>query len=286
MLLPSALSLAYPDENPSVVRASAAMPFVFLILAIPLPILRRELGWRRAKVRNSAAPVSVLKDSTRAGDGAPSLGAAVTPSLSAPVSVLGDSTRAGDGAPSLGAPVSVLGDSTRAAPGASTLTLSGGLIAGVIPLLPAVLILLFAARLDVYDYFKVFREQYALSATNPSEVGAVVKAYLAGGGELRDVWLKGYPHWLDLRAVAIESGDITWANAVLESSQLASTVEPGRPRLYVVHYWDREALDSLHTLYPQGVVAFHDSPTPTKGFLTFFVPGAQTFDESSLPPPP
>lgn len=36
MLLPSALSIAFPNENPSVVRAGGAIPFVFIVVALPL----------------------------------------------------------------------------------------------------------------------------------------------------------------------------------------------------------------------------------------------------------
>lgn len=41
MLLPSILSLAFPNENPSVVRAGGAIPFVFTIVALPLAWLAR-----------------------------------------------------------------------------------------------------------------------------------------------------------------------------------------------------------------------------------------------------
>jgi hypothetical protein len=41
MLLPSALSLAFPNENPSVVRAGGAIPFVFIVGALPLAWLAR-----------------------------------------------------------------------------------------------------------------------------------------------------------------------------------------------------------------------------------------------------
>ncbi len=36
MLLPTALSIAFPNENPSNVRAGGAIPFVFIIVALPL----------------------------------------------------------------------------------------------------------------------------------------------------------------------------------------------------------------------------------------------------------
>lgn len=49
MLLPSALSLAFPSENPSVVRAGGAIPFVFLVVALPLTWFARMLqqSWGR-----------------------------------------------------------------------------------------------------------------------------------------------------------------------------------------------------------------------------------------------
>lgn len=43
MLLPSALSLAYPIENPSATRTSGALPFVYLIAALPLALVGQSL---------------------------------------------------------------------------------------------------------------------------------------------------------------------------------------------------------------------------------------------------
>ena len=55
MLLPSALALAFPNENPSVVRAGGAIPFVFIVVALPLAWVWRagrallaEFAWGRA----------------------------------------------------------------------------------------------------------------------------------------------------------------------------------------------------------------------------------------------
>ncbi|MCI0476447.1 MAG: glycosyltransferase family 39 protein, partial [Anaerolineales bacterium] len=49
MLLPSTLSLAFPNENPSVVRAGGAIPFVFIVVALPLAWLMRS--WRESLAR-------------------------------------------------------------------------------------------------------------------------------------------------------------------------------------------------------------------------------------------
>jgi hypothetical protein len=128
LLLPSALSLAFPNENPSVVRAGGSAPFVCLMAAWTVALLRREIvkrwpGWRG----NVLAGVALI-------------------------------------------------------------TILGGV-----------------ASTDYHDYFVIFRDQYAQSATNPSEVARQVRAFVAAGGDPDHVWLKGYPYWLDLRAVALES---------------------------------------------------------------------------------
>lgn len=45
LLLPSTLSLAYPDENPSVVRAGGAIPVVAALAAYPLWLLLKRVSW-------------------------------------------------------------------------------------------------------------------------------------------------------------------------------------------------------------------------------------------------
>ncbi len=45
MVLPSALAIAFPVENPSVTRASGAIPIVFLLAAWPLSLIRKQ--WTR-----------------------------------------------------------------------------------------------------------------------------------------------------------------------------------------------------------------------------------------------
>lgn len=54
LLLPSILSLAYPEENPSAVRAGGASPFVMIIAALPLAGLT-AMWWGRERLRPLAA---------------------------------------------------------------------------------------------------------------------------------------------------------------------------------------------------------------------------------------
>lgn len=58
MQLPSSLALAFPRENPSVVRAGGAIPFVFLIAALPLAWIARVT--RQASGRGLMLVVLVL----------------------------------------------------------------------------------------------------------------------------------------------------------------------------------------------------------------------------------
>jgi hypothetical protein len=214
LLLPSALSLAFPSENPSMARAGASVPFVFLMAAWPLAWIRRE----------------ALKHWAGLG-------------------------------------------------GRLTALAGLALIVGVI------------ARADFHGYFVTFRDQYAMSATNPSEIARVVRRFVAGGVDPNSVWLKGYPYWLDLRSVAIEAfGNFDWENAVLEPDELSVVGDDvplkGDPKLFIIHIWDRPAIAKLRELYPNGLLAYHKSPTPGKDFLTYFAPGTEDFDENTLPPPP
>jgi hypothetical protein len=209
-LMPSALSLAFPNENPSVVRADGTAPFVFLIAAWPLELLRREV--------------------------------------------------------------------VKRLPGWSGQMLAAGAL---------IVIVGTTASTDFHDYFVTFRDQYAQSATNPSEIARQIRAFVVAGGDPSQVWLKGYPYWLDLRSVAIEAfGSFDWQNAVLETDKLTDIGNDPRPKLVVVHIWDRPAIAKLRELYPKGKLAYHTSATQGKDFLTYFVPGTKDFDENTLPAPP
>lgn len=64
MLLPSALSIAYPVENPSHTRTSGALPLAYLIAALPLALIVKSLveqvGGRRGRVAAGAAVALVV----------------------------------------------------------------------------------------------------------------------------------------------------------------------------------------------------------------------------------
>ncbi len=63
-LLPSALAIAFPIENPSVVRAGGAVPFVMILVALPLARLARGFWetaeWRRPVLAAAAVVPFIL----------------------------------------------------------------------------------------------------------------------------------------------------------------------------------------------------------------------------------
>lgn len=60
MLLPSALSLAYPIENPSATRTSGALPAAYLIAALPLALIARSIRRVAGGAAGTALAVGVV----------------------------------------------------------------------------------------------------------------------------------------------------------------------------------------------------------------------------------
>lgn len=194
LLLPSVLSLAFPEENPSVVRTGGAIPFVMIIVALPLAVLGK---------RFSALP-------------------------------------------------------TRAARGIFAVFLAG--------------ILLFALADNYRWYFVEYDRHIRQSLWNATEMGEVVRAFTATEGALQDVYHIAYPHWVDTRAIAITSGDITWRNAVLDLRELAIHAADPSPKLYLLYPADQKALARLSLIFPQGTAERYKSSRPGKDFLLYRVP--------------
>jgi hypothetical protein len=194
LLLPSILSLAYPNENPSVVRAGGAVPIAALLAALPLYVTAD--GLRRA-----------------------------------------------------------FGQAGRWAAG----------------LLIAVLLIV-AARSTYEWYFVKYDQQYRMSAWNSTEMGQVVRGFADSVGDMAHAYHVAYPYWVDTRNIAINAGDITWRNAILNIEQVRAHVNDPTPKLYLLYIDDQKSLSFLQSLFPEGRVTRYQSATPTKDFLVFFVP--------------
>lgn len=197
LLLPSILSLAYPNENPSVVRAGGAVPIAALIAALPLYVIAQRLS-------------------------------------------------------------SAFGREGR--------WMAGLLIAGL---------LVVAVRYNYEWYFVKYDQQFRQSAWNTTEMGRVVRGFADSVGDMAHAYHVAYPHWADTRNIAINAGDITWRNAILDIQQVQAHVNDPAPKLYLLHVDDQASLAFLQSLFPEGQVTRYRSRTPGRDFLVFFVPGGK-----------
>lgn len=202
MLLPSALAIAFPIENPSATRASGTLPIVFLLAAWPLSLVRQK--WRISFGR-------------------------------------------------------VLGT-----------FLSGAFIA-------ALLAGSFAYNFETY--FTRYDEAYRAAALNPGPVADAVRDVIGPDAPLDGVWLVGWPFWHDYRAIGIEAGDITFHNAVADTSVLQDYLMnfpekfTTRPLVFIVNPLDEATLDVLRDWYPSGDAEFHPDPVAKKDFYLYVVRG-------------
>lgn len=194
-LLPSILSLAFPLENPSVVRAGGAIPFVMLIVALPLLAI-----WQRL----------------------------------------------------------------RQLPGRASSLLAVVLLAGL---------LIFATRENYRWYFGRYEQNTLQSLWNSTQMGQVVRAYVASGRvDLAHVYHVAYPFWVDTRNIAINAGDITWNNAILTPADIAALPNDGTPRLFLLFPDDYQTMTMLYQTFPAGQLNRYPSHRPGKDFYLFYVP--------------
>lgn len=133
------------------------------------------------------------------------------------------------------------------------------------------LIFIGAAVQDYDLVFRQYREQYARSAWNNSEMGMVLRDFSQSIGSPQNVWVVAYPYWVDTRLVAIEAGYID-LNPVISPEKLAETQSIPGAKLFMIYPQDTASIDELKMLYPTGVMKEYTSRVPDKNFWMYFVP--------------
>lgn len=202
MLLPSALAIAFPIENPSATRASGTLPIVYLLAAWPLALIRQRWSAVLGRVQGTALAVVLI------------------------------------------------------------VMLLGG-----------------AAVLNFDTYFNEYDASYRFAALNPSQVAAEVRKIVGPDAPLEGVWLQGWPHWHDYRAIGIEAGEVTFDNAILDVAHLelvlqnnADFFDTWRPLVFIVHPDDADALAVLRREFPAGEARHYTGSLPGRDFILFVVP--------------
>jgi hypothetical protein len=143
----------------------------------------------------------------------------------------------------------------------------------------AILLFYFSAAqnfdLVFHQYYNSFRE----GSWNTSDMGKVVKEFEQTYGRIDTAWVVPFPYWVDTRLPAVWAG-IPNRDMAMQRENLASTVEFSGPKLFIVkadvdnpQANDQESVDTLKSLYPNGVLRMFDSDIPGHDFWIFTVPG-------------
>ena len=197
LMMPSILSLAFPDENPSLNRTGGALVTVFVIAGIALDGVYKSLRGNNAKNLRSVFAVGVV--------------------------------------------VVLLGMST----------------------------------LQSYDLeFNKFATEFRAGAWNTSDIGKVVRAFVTEGNSVDNVWVVPFPYWVDTRLAGIQSGYPT-EDFALDRDRLPETLSVQGDKLFIFKDEDKDTMDMLRRLYPNGLVHLFDSPLEGKDFWIYTVPTTQ-----------
>jgi len=134
-------------------------------------------------------------------------------------------------------------------------------------------ILLFTlSAVQNYDLvFHQYQDQFARSAWNTSELGAVMRQFIDTVGSEDQTWVVRYPHWADTRFVAINA-DMPLRDPGLWPDELDQTLEVPGAKLFLFKPDDEDAVSVLQELYPQGTLSVRESELDDKDFGIYFVP--------------
>jgi hypothetical protein len=128
---------------------------------------------------------------------------------------------------------------------------------------------------NYYLVFDRFAEQFRAAAWNTSDMGRVIRAFVAAGNDVNNAWVVPYPYWVDTRLVGIQSGYPT-RDAALWPEEFERTLDVPGNKLFIVKDEDLDNLSLLRGLYPNGALGKFDSPIEGKDFWIFTVPDSIT----------
>lgn len=138
-----------------------------------------------------------------------------------------------------------------------------------------VLALLLLSSLQNYQLvFNQFADQFIQGAWNTSDMGKVIRAFVAAGNSPDNAFVVPYPYWVDTRLVGIQAGYPTKDYALWRENLPTSTSQPGS-KLFLVKQEDQQTLDELKNIYPTGLLGHFASPLEGKSFWIYTVPDNQ-----------
>lgn len=123
--------------------------------------------------------------------------------------------------------------------------------------------------------FDRFAAQFRAGAWNTSDMGRVIRAFVAAGNPVENAWVVPYPYWVDTRLVGIQTGFPT-RDAALWPEEFERTLDVPGNKLFIVKDEDLNSLGLLRSLYPNGALGKFDSPLEGKDFWIYTVPDSLT----------
>lgn len=126
-------------------------------------------------------------------------------------------------------------------------------------------------RLVFQDYF----QNYQRSAWNSSEMGTAARLFIDTYQVPDNIWVVGYPNWVDTRLVAVNAG-YPGRDYELKLENIGFTIEKTGPKLFIIKPEDNKALETLQSYYPTGWLEVIPSKIEGKDFLLFRVPAEGT----------
>lgn len=127
-------------------------------------------------------------------------------------------------------------------------------------------LLIGACFLNYKLVFCDYSQQFLQKAWNTSEIGAVIKDFVAGGGDPNLAFVIPYPYWVDTRLVGINAGypDKDYA---LQAEQIIDTRALPDPKIYIVFPKDQKTIQEIMDIYPEARAETFVSKQPGKNFI-------------------
>ncbi|HNW95160.1 MAG TPA: glycosyltransferase family 39 protein [Anaerolineaceae bacterium] len=141
---------------------------------------------------------------------------------------------------------------------------------GSYKLVLSALLLLFAIGLNDRAAFSEYPTTFRQNAWNNTEMANVIRQTELDTGYPQNVWVIGYPYWVDARAVALEAQRPDQVLGIT-ADQLEQTANVLGPKMFLIHPLDSATVEKLQQLYPTGTIAMVQSSLPDKNFLVFLV---------------
>jgi hypothetical protein len=134
------------------------------------------------------------------------------------------------------------------------------------------LVIIYSSCVSNYDLvFNQYAQNFTNSAWNTAEMGQMMREFVDSVGSPEGAWTVGYPYWVDTRLVGINAGYPTRDTSIWPDQFPETTAVPGA-KLFLLNPEDKNAIDALFKLYPQGNLRTYQAKVPSKNFMIFMVP--------------